>query len=104
MGINAAWINGNGEARQEVFDPRQCLTRLATSRWPKLGHTKCLQFIAPWGDAVFNQSQIPHLLEELRAELPEARDPEIKAHIEKIIGLVERSAGRAHTYIRFIGD
>jgi hypothetical protein len=104
MGINAAWITETGERKQEIFDPRQCLTRLATSRWTKLTHTKCLQFIEPWGDAVFNQSQIPHLLEELRADLPEVREPEIKAHIEKIVRLVERAVEQTHTYIKFIGD
>jgi hypothetical protein len=104
MGINAAWITERGEAKQEVFDPRQCITRLATDRWHRLGSTKCLQFIEPWGDAVFNQSQIPVLLQELRAELPEIREPELKAHLEKVIRLVERAVEQTHTYIKFIGD
>ncbi len=98
MGINAAWIKENGESKQEVFDPQQCLTRLVTSRWHTLSQTRCLQFVEPWGDAVFNQSQVPHLLQELRAELPEAREPEIKAHLEKVIRLVERAVNQTHTY------
>jgi len=104
MGINAAWITEDGESKQEVFDPRQRLTRLATSRWPKLNHTKCIQFIEPWGDAVFNQSQVPYLLAELRAEVPETREDEVKAHLEKVITLVERAVEQTHTYIKFIGD
>ena len=104
MGIDAAWITESGEPKQEVLDPRQCLTGLATNRWHTLGQTKCLQFIDPWGDAVFNQSQVPHPLEELRAELPETREPEAKAHLEKIILLVERAVEQTHTYIKFIGD
>ena len=58
MGINVAWTTETGEPKQEVFDQRQCLTRLATTKWPKLDHTKYLQFIEPWGDAVFNETQV----------------------------------------------
>jgi hypothetical protein len=104
MGINAAWFTEDGEPKQEVFDPRQCLTRLATTRWLNLTGTTCLQFVEPWGDAVFNQSQLPHLLRELQAELMEAGEPDVKAHLEKVIRLVERAVGQTHTYIKFIGD
>ena len=104
MGIDAAWITEAGEPQQEVFDPRQCLTQLATARWPKLTHTKCLQFVDPWGDAVFNQSQITVLLQELNAELPEIREPEVRAHVEKVIRLVQRAIDQTHTYIKFTGD
>jgi hypothetical protein len=104
MGINAAWITENGEPKQEVFDPRQCLTRLAMERWHKLTETKCLQFIEPWGDAVFNQSQVPHLLAELKLELKQNLDPEIKIHLEKVVRLTERAVEQTHTYIKFIGD
>lgn len=104
MGINSAWVTESGESKQQVFDPRQCLTQLATSRWHELNHTKCLQFVDPWGDAVFNQSQVPHLLEELRAELPAVSDPELKAHLEKVVRLVERAINQTHTYIKFVGD
>jgi hypothetical protein len=104
MGINAAWITEDGEPKQEVFDPRQCLTQLATSRWHDFDQTRCLQFVDPWGDKVFNQGQVPHLLEELRAELSEISDPEIKVHLEKVIRLVERAVNQTHTYVKFIGD
>ena len=104
MGIDVAWVTESGEPKQEVFDPRQCLARLVTTRWPELGHTKCLRFVDPWGDATFNQGQVPFLLEELRAELFEVREPEAKAHLEKVIRLVERAIDRTHTYIKFTGD
>jgi hypothetical protein len=104
MGIDASWINESGEPKQQVFDPRQCLTGLATSRWHKLTDTKCLQFIDPWGDATFNQSQIPRLLEELRSELREWNEPEVKSHLEKVVLLVERAVERTHTYIKFTGN
>jgi hypothetical protein len=104
MGIDASWITESGEPKQEVFDPRQCLTGLVVSRWHKLSETKCLQFIDPWGDATFNQAQIPSLLAELRNELREWNELEVRAHLEKVVRLVERAVDRTHTYIKFTGD
>jgi hypothetical protein len=104
MGIDVTWATENGEPKQEVFDPRQCLTGLSTDRWHALTDSKCLQFVDPWGDTVFNQGQIPHLLRELRAELPETKEAETRAHLEKVIRLVERAIEQMHTYIKFIGD
>lgn len=104
MGIDAAWVTESGAPKQEVFDPRQCLTSLAMNRWHTFDQTKCLQFIDPWGDAVFNQSQVPHLLKELRAELTETREPEVRAHLEKVIRLVEDAIDQTHTYVKFVGD
>ena len=104
MGIDASWNTESGEPKQQVFDPRQCLTALATTRWHKLGDTKCLQFVDPWGDAVFNQAQIPHLIEELRAETRESHEPEVQVHLAKLLRLVERAVDQMHTYIKFTGD
>jgi len=104
MGINTSWVTESGEPKQQVFDPRQCLTGLATKRWHKLSDTKCLQFIDPWGDATFNQGQIPSLLEELRNELREWNEPEVKSHLEKVVRLVEQAMESTHTYIKFTGD
>jgi hypothetical protein len=104
MGIDASWITESGEPKQEVFDPSQHLTSLATNRWDKLSDTMCLRFIDPWGDATFNQAQIPRLLEELRSELREWNEPEVKSHLEKVVRLVERAVERTHTYIKFTGD
>src|SRR5262245_60655626 len=104
MGINVAWVDERHDPKQEVYDPRQVLTRLATSRWPKLSSSVCLRFVDAWSDAVFNQAQIPELLHELRGEVAEARDTEVRAHLEKVVRLVERAVSQTHTYIKFIGD
>jgi hypothetical protein len=104
MGINVARVTESGEKEQQVLDPQQCLTHLATSRWHKMTDTKCLQFVETWGDAVFNQSQVPHLLQELKAELELATDPKIADHLHEVCELVERSVDQTHVYIKFIGD
>jgi hypothetical protein len=103
MGVDVAWVNERHEAKQEVFDPRQCLTILATSAWPGSA-TVCLRFIDAFGDTVFNQAQIPLLLSELREAERQQSDPEIKSHLGKVSRLVERAVGQTHTFIIFIGD
>lgn len=103
MGIDVAWVNERHEAKQEVFDPRQCLSALANSAWPR-SDTVCLRFIDAYGDTVFNQAQIPVLLDELRNAERQQTDAEIKSHLGKVSRLVERAVGETHTYIKFIGD
>ena|ERR1700744_5140614 len=103
MGIDVAWVNERHESKQDVFDSRQCLARLASSEWPR-SNTVCLRFIDVCGDAVFNQAQIPVLLAELRSTLTAQRDEQTKDHLVKVIRLVECAVDRTHTYIKFIGD
>lgn len=103
MGIDTTWVNERHEVKQEVFDPRQCLTTLATSDWP-VSSTVCLKFIDAWGDTVFNQAQIPVLLQELRVAEQQQTDSEARVHLGKVIRLVERAVDQVHTYIKFVGD
>ncbi len=103
MGIDAAWVDESGNAIQQVFDPRQHLTFLSTSTW----HTRegcCVRFIDPWGNTLFNQAQLPVLLEELSSTHADEADLEARAHLEKVMRLVEKAIGRTHTYLRFVGD
>jgi len=104
MGINVAWVNESHESLEQLADFGQVLTGLAMSRWPSLSETVCLQFVDPWGDAVFNQTQIPILLNELRVEASATEKSTDREHLEKVIELVERSVDQIHTYIKFIGD
>jgi len=103
MGIDVAWITERHEPIQEVFDPRGYLTALAISTWPSLTST-CVRFIDPWGNTVFNRTQIPVLLSELRSVTQDTSDKETRAHLEKVVRLIERAVDRTHTYIKFIGD
>ena len=103
MGIDVAWVDERHEAKQQVFDPQQCLTGLATSAWPK-SQTACLKFVDAWGDTVFNQLQIPVLLQELRVEEQRQTDSEVIAHLGKVIMLVERAVDQMHAYVKFVGD
>lgn len=104
MGIDVALVNEGHEATQEVFDPRQCLTLLATSAWPKQKDSVCVRFIDAFGDTVFNQAQIPFLLKELEHSEALQTDAEVKAHLHKVCRLVLQAYGKTHMYIKFIGD
>jgi len=104
MGIDVAWVNERHEVIQIVGDPSQIVTGLAIARWLSMSNSVCLQFVVPWGDAVFNQAQNPHLLNELNAELSETSAPKIRAHLSKLIKLVDLASEKTHTYIKFIGD
>jgi hypothetical protein len=52
----------------------------------------------------FNQAQIPKLIAELRSQAGSQMDAETRAHLEKVVRLVERATGQTHTYIKFVGD
>ncbi len=104
MGIEIAWVDETHKTIAAVSDAMGVITRLAMSRWPDLSNHVCLRFVEPWGDAVFNQTQIPILLTELRAELAATSDAKVAEQLGKVVQLVERSVDQTHTYIKFIGD
>jgi hypothetical protein len=103
MGIYVAWINEQQETLQDLDDFAETLAYLS-SRWSKLPATVCLRFVVPWDNTVFNQMQIPHLLDELRAEAAASVHARVQMHLEKLIKLVEAAQGTPHTYIKFVGD
>lgn len=97
-------MTGRHEQKQLVGDSYRTISRLATSRWPKLKETICLRFVDACGDAVFNQAQLPVLIAELQAEVAFQEAAKDREHIEKVIRLVQVAVGSTHTYIVFIGD
>jgi hypothetical protein len=103
VGIEVAWVDETHVKIQVIEDPNGYLTALFTSDLSTLAPT-CLRFVDPWGDTIFNQNQIPVLLAELRAVASASTQPELHAHIEQLVDLVEQSVEQMHTYIKFIGD
>ncbi len=104
MGIDVARVNEQHKREQVVFDPKQHVLWLATHEWPNLQQTFCLRFIGPYGDTVFNQSQIPVLLAELTWSAEAQSNAEVKAHLATVCQLVASAQDQLHTYIKFIGD
>ncbi|MCC5847290.1 MAG: hypothetical protein JJU29_04275 [Verrucomicrobia bacterium] len=65
-----------------------------------LERTSCLRFIDPYGDTVFNQLQIPVLIEEIQAVVANAQE---SLDITEVIDFLKNSID-LHTHVRFCGD
>lgn len=70
----------------------------------KIEETFCLQFIDPYGDTIFNQVQIPILIEELKSLLVACQEHEKKQEFEVMVNFIEKARGEVHTYIKFYGN
>lgn len=103
MGINVVWRDERGGSLGEVDDPKILLSRLATRKASPVAGSVCLRFLDPAGDACFNQRQLPFLVQELRLARDGVADPDLVAHLNKVLELVER-ANEVHTYVWFVGD
>lgn len=63
----------------------------------------CARFIDPYGDTVFNQLQLPPLIDELSAMARSASSAELRRRLRSVVEFLEASKGM-HVYVRFIGD
>lgn len=61
-----------------------------------------LQFVDPYGNAVFNHLQMPQLLEELRMLSSRCSDQESQSLLERVRELAEQCTHSL--YLRFAGD
>jgi hypothetical protein len=104
MGIEVAIVTETHTKIETVLDDLGVIARLAMARWPGLTESLCLRFVEPWGDAVFNQTQLPFLLAELHSEVRLATDAKFKEHLQRVVSLVESAQDQAHVYVKFIGD
>ncbi len=102
--IVVAWVDENHNKLEVVHDKDSVIAGLASSRWLGLTASTCLKFVDPWGDTVFNQSQLPVLLGELRSEVEGTVSVSHREHLLRALQLVEKAGGQVHTYIKFIGD
>ncbi len=102
MGIEVFWKDEDGNILGEVYDPKNLLSRFASSPH-HCQQGVCLQFLDPYGDACFNQRQIPILAKELAQAMQSVADPNLLAHLESVRALAERAIS-VHTYLWFIGD
>lgn len=63
----------------------------------------CVRFIDPYGDTVFNQLQLPVLIEELRQMSERSNDRVFRTRLSSVVEFLVASAG-VHQYVRFVGD
>jgi hypothetical protein len=104
MGVDVQIRSEQGEILEQVLDPKDLTKHLlpaqSESSW------SCLRFVDRTGDAVFNQLQMPVLLNEIRRRLEglSPRDTLAREHATAILRLLEAWEGRVHTYVWFVGD
>ncbi len=60
----------------------------------------CLRFIDPYGDTIFNQLQIPVLIEELTELALNTKEP---IYVDDVVEFLKDSIDN-HTHVRFEGD
>ncbi len=99
MGINVIWKNEEGVELGGIRDPAMILSRhVQSSTWPG---TTCLRFIDAYGDAIFNQRQIPILVQEFEDSLRTQSEETTREHVKKIISVIDGSA-RPSSYVRLV--
>ena len=101
MGVDLYWRDERGTDLGQVLDPQMLFSSyVQSSVWSE---TSCLRFIDPYGNTVFNPSQIPVLVRELESGVA-AADSGIQQQISKVLHLLKKAKGQTHTYAWFIGD
>jgi hypothetical protein len=102
MGLDIFWQDENGQILEGCPTQFNPWDYMADPQ--EVDGTCCLRFVDEYGDTTFNQFQIPILIEELEAVLPNAKNEEAKRSLESLIRFVRKAEGQIHTYIKFVGD
>ena len=93
--------NIHGVKRAEALDPDYSLAHL----WPiEDSSFPLLQYIDPYGNAVFNRAQMPQIIKELETLRAKATSEKQKRVITEIIDLAATCRDRPHTFLNFRGD
>ena len=99
MGINLRLNDNDGNMLAQVSDGEEILSKFLGS--VKVEHTVCLRFVDPDGDTIFNQRQIPVLIEELESLGSLIRDRLTGLHLEKVLALTREGDGLPGAYVWF---
>ncbi|MFO1521505.1 MAG: hypothetical protein U1G05_05595 [Kiritimatiellia bacterium] len=65
--------------------------------------TICLRFIDPYGDTIFNQLQLPVVIQEIEALKASTTDSEFSESVARVIEFLKDSE-EVHVHVRFVGD
>jgi len=78
MGIDAKIESPYGPDGPTLHDPQGYMGSVLSM--VELENTKCLAFVDPYGHTVFNQLQLPVLINELEAALGEISSQKLRSH------------------------
>lgn len=101
MGIDVQLRGEDGKVVAEVPDGKMILARAAAT---KFTGTRLLQYLMPYGDAVFNQAQARDLRDDLITVLESENGGPLADMASSILPLVDRLGTEVHLYLRFSGD
>ena len=102
MGIDFRWRDEAGTDLAVVEDPHNLLAHHVGLE--EHLNTVCLRFIDRYGDAIFNQRQIPILMHELQTSMERDTKPALDEHVRRVLAILGKAVGEVHTYAWFIGD
>jgi hypothetical protein len=101
MAIDTVLQDINGKRKAEVLDFNYCLAHL----WPAGNPSfPLLQYVDPYGDAVFNGPQMPEVQRELDILLGKAVSDEQKDILCRIRELAVKCQKQPDMFLRFMGD
>ncbi len=63
-----------------------------------------LQYVDPYGNAVFSPSQMPQVIKELEQLSSRCSDERSRDLLEEVVNLALECQGSRHLYLRFVGD
>ena len=99
MAIDVVWQDENG--RELAHAPVPWEDRMG--RRASLDGSHCLQYIDPYGDATFNQYQLPQLIREMEQAIAQLQESKLRSQAEQVLEFVRGCTG-IHTYVKFVGD
>ena len=102
MGIGLRVESESGEVQDELLDDNNLTEKLLPEHDDAT--SPCLRYVDRDGDTVFNQLQLPVLLQELETRLRAARKPDLKSHGTALLNLIKSAQDQDHTYVRFSGE
>src|SRR2546423_186074 len=99
MAIDGEWAGEDGATLARYEGPVGTVALLGRADPASV----CVGFLGPWGNATFNQQQLPVLMQEL--ESLQSRTPDGQREvIEALLAFLRPARDQVHTYIKFIGD
>jgi hypothetical protein len=101
VGIDAQLRRENGKVVDEVGDSKNVLRKATNGA---LSGTRLLQYLMPWGDAVFNQAQASDLANDVADACRSNEGTALCDHLMRLQPLVERLSNETHKYLWFVGD
>jgi hypothetical protein len=102
MGIDLRVESESGEVQDELLDDNNLTEKLLPDHDDAA--SPCLRYVDRDGDTVFNQLQLPVLMQELENRLRAARKPDLKNHGTALLNLLKSAQDQDHTYVRFSGE